>query len=325
MSLPGSHEHGFDERGSDEHGSDEHSPDDESAGDGVDEPSEAADTVATYPVENVLSGFEAVEIDTTRPNPARMYDYLLGGYDNYEADRIAAEQVIAAMPETRRAARELRTFMHRVVRFMADEGIRQFLDIGSGLPTTPNVHEIAGAIAPGVRVAYIDNDPIVRVHAQSRLANTGDNIFVLADLREPQTIMEDAALRDLFDLDQPIGLLLGAVLYYLSDEDEPGRIIATLRDMLPAGSYIAASHVTNDLAPPEELAELAAIGPVMDRSTAPMTVRTEPEFRAFFDGFELVEPGLVQISRWRPELATEADGAPQGKGVYAFGAVGRKN
>ena len=286
---------------------------------------EHTEGVDGYPMDNALSGFEPVEIDTTRAHPARMYDYLLGGYDNYEVDRIAAEQVIAAMPETRRAARELRTFMHRAVRYMAGEGVRQFLDIGSGVPTAPNVHDIAGAIVPGVRVAYIDNDPIVRVHAQARLTNTGDNIFVQADLREPRTILESPRLRELFACDEPVGLLLSAVLYYLGDDDEPGRILAALRDALPAGSFIAASHVTNDLAPPEVLAELAAIGPVMERSSAPMTVRTEPEIRAFFDGFDLVEPGLVQISQWRPELASEAEGVPQGRGVYAFAAVGRKS
>ena len=167
---------------------------------------EHTEGVDGYPMDNALSGFEPVEIDTTRAHPARMYDYLLGGYDNYEVDRIAAEQVIAAMPETRRAARELRTFMHRAVRYMAGEGVRQFLDIGSGVPTAPNVHDIAGAIVPGVRVAYIDNDPIVRVHAQARLTNTGDNIFVQADLREPRTILESPRLRELFACDEPVGL-----------------------------------------------------------------------------------------------------------------------
>lgn len=322
--------HSTDERGTDEHGVQGRGIHERSAGaepetgGGAGEAAADGPTIRSYPAQNALSGFGVVEVDTSRPHPARMHDYLLGGSDNYRVDRDAAEKVAALMPKTRQATHELRNFMHRAVRFMAGEGIRQFLDIGSGVPAASNVHEVAGEIASGVRVAFVDNDPIVRVHAQARLASTGDQVFVPADLREPQSILESAAVRGLLDFGRPIGLVLSAVIYYLSDEDEPGRVIATLRDALPPGSFVAVSHVSYDLAPPEELAALAQIAPVMDRSSTPMKVRTEPEIRAFFDGFELVEPGLVQISQWRPDLASAAEGAPQGTGIYAFAGVGRK-
>jgi hypothetical protein len=328
-------EHSTDERSTDEHGTDEHGTDERSAhergggagpeiGDGAGERAADGPTIRSYPLQNALSGFVPIEVDTTRPHPARMHDYLLGGSDNYRVDRDAVEQVAALMPRTLQAAHELRNFTHRAVRFMAGEGIRQFLDVGCGVPTSPNVHEIAGEIMSGVRVAYVDNDPIVRVHAQARLPRTGDQVFIPADLREPQGILESAALRALLDFGRPIGLLLSAVIYYLSDEDEPGRAIATLRDALPPGSFVAVSHVSFDLAPQEELASLAAIAPLTNRSATPMKVRTEPEIRAYFDGFELVEPGLVQISQWRPDLASAVEGVPQGTGIYAFAAVGRK-
>ncbi|HEY3870736.1 MAG TPA: SAM-dependent methyltransferase [Actinocrinis sp.] len=326
MSQPGPAEHGTVEHGSGQHGPGEH---ESAAGGGAGAASGpeygVEGMIRSYPVQNALSDYDVVDVDTTRPHPARMNNYLLGGYDHYEIDRAAAERLIELMPTTRQAAHELRGFTLRAVRFMADAGVRQFLDVGSGVPTAPNVHDVAGAIASDVRVAYVDNDPIVRVHAQSRLAGIAGTVFIPADAREPSSILENAALRELFDFGQPIGMVLNGLLYYLSDLDAPGRIVAALCDALPSGSFVAATHVTNDLTPPQELADLAAIGSVMEGSSTPMTVRTEAEFRALLDGLELVEPGLVQISRWRPDLAAEAEGEPQGAGVYVWAAVGRKN
>src|SRR6266566_3062642 len=184
-------------------------------------------------------GFAASEIDTSRPHPARMYDAYLGGKDNYAADREAVRQVLRAAPELRDTARANRAFLRRAVRFLVGEaGIRQLIDIGTGIPTAGNVHEVAEEIAPGTHVVYIDNDPIVNVHANALLTGSGTTRIVLADLREPEKILRHPKVGELIDFAEPVGLLLVAVLHFLTDDENPMGIVATLRDALPTGSYL---------------------------------------------------------------------------------------
>jgi S-adenosyl methyltransferase len=245
------------------------------------------------------SDFAASEIDTTKPHPARMYDAYLGGKDNYAADREAVRQILRIWPEVRSIAQTNRAFMHRAVRFLAGEaGVRQFVDIGTGIPSAGNVHEVAGQVAPGARVAYIDNDPIVHVRANALLTGSGTTGIVLADLRDPGGILGSPKLRELIDFTQPVALLLVAVVHFLTEAEAPARIVAVLRDALPPGSYLVLSHGTADFHPPG-VAGQAAAG--YEHATAPLVLRSFEQVSAFFDGFDLVEPGLVQASLWRPE------------------------
>ena len=182
------------------------------------------------------AGFPLSEIDTTRPHPARMYDAYLGGKDNYAADREAVRQILRNWPEVRAMARANRAARQRMVRFLAGEaGIRQFLDIGTGIPSAGNVHEVAGQVAPGSRVVYVDNDPIVHVHANALLTGSGTTSIVLADLREPGAILAHPKVRDLIDFSQPVALLLIAILHFIAEEENPYGIVAALRDALPPG------------------------------------------------------------------------------------------
>ena len=184
-------------------------------------------------------GFAAPEIDTSRPHPARMYDAYLGGKDNYAVDREAVRQVLRAAPEVRDTARANRAFLQRAVRFLVGEaGIRQIIDVGTGIPAAGNVHQVAGEIAPGTRVAYVDNDPIVHVHANALLTGSGTTSIVLADLREPGAILGHPKVAELIDFGQPVALLLVAILHFVTDDEQPAGIIATFRDALPPGSYL---------------------------------------------------------------------------------------
>jgi hypothetical protein len=236
-------------------------------------------------------------------------------------DREAAERVRAAMPNVMDAARVNRAFMHRAVRAVVRGGIRQIVDIGTGIPTAPNTHEIAQAVAPETRVAYVDNDPIVGVHANARLRGVGATGFALADIRDPEAVFRHPVVENLIDFDQPIALVLLAVLHFLKDEEEPWRIVATLRDALPAGSVMVLSHTTGDvkvgLADQDE--RLAEAVHVYDGATAAITLRPVPQIRAFFEGFEVEEPGVVTCAEWRPDPDTWNE-APIG----FYGGVGRK-
>jgi hypothetical protein len=265
-------------------------------------------------------GFVASEIDTSKPHPARMYDAYLGGKDNYAADREAVRQILRVFPEVRAIAKANRAFMQRAVRFLAGEaGIGQFIDIGTGIPSAGNVHEVAGRAAPGTRVVYVDNDPIVHVHANALLTGSGSTSVVLADLRDPEGILADSRLRGLIDFTEPVALLLVAILHFVTEAEDPVHIVATLRDALPPGSYLVLSHGTADFHPPG-VAGQAAGG--YEHATAPLVLRRFEQVSAFLDGFDLVEPGLVQAPLWRPD-----GGPPRPKdlakiGVYA--GVGRK-
>ncbi|MET8451875.1 SAM-dependent methyltransferase [Streptomyces sp. NPDC005209] len=259
-------------------------------------------------------GFRAEEIDTSRPHPARIYDYLLGGKDNYEVDREAADELAAVAPEVRISVRANRDFLRRAVRHVVGSGVRQILDVGTGLPTSPNVHETAQEVAPDVRVAYVDNDPIVNAHADALLSRSGATSIVLADLRDPRAILDHPDVRRVIDFDEPIALLLVAVLHFLTEAEKPDRIVATLRDALPAGSFLVLSHATGDFA------DRAAAQAVYNRATATMNLRTRAEVEGFFEGFELVDPGLVQVPFWRP------DGTPPPRSgeIGFYGGVARK-
>jgi hypothetical protein len=267
------------------------------------------------------TGFALSEIDTTRPHPARMYDAYLGGKDNYPADREAVRQVLRAFPEVRAMARANRAFMQRAVRFLAGEaGIRQFIDIGTGIPSAGNVHEVAAQAAPGARVVYVDNDPIVHVHANALLTGNGTTSIVLADLRDPKAILEHPKLRELIDFTQPVALLLVAIVHFITDAENPAGIVAVLRDALPEGSYLALSHGTGDFHPTGTEGQAAS---AYQNATAPLVLRTLGQVSAFFGGFDLVEPGLVQAPLWRPNGKQPRPKDLVKIGIY--GGVGRKS
>jgi hypothetical protein len=264
---------------------------------------------------------QSVDLRTDRPHPARVYDFLLGGKDNFPADRAAAEQGLKANPNSRIPPRENRAFLRRAVRYLAGEaGIRQFLDIGTGIPTSPNVHEVAQAVAPDARVVYVDNDPIVLAHARALLTSSpeGRTDYIDADLRDIDAILASPQLRDVLDLDRPIGLLLVAIMHFVPDSDDPYGITKRLLDMLPSGSYLALSHLTGDFDPQA----WEGVAAVYRRSGVIMQVRSRPDVERFFDGLDLMEPGVQSVPRWRPEPGT--DDAPTDAEVSVYGGVARK-
>jgi hypothetical protein len=241
------------------------------------------------------------QIDTSKPHPARMYDYYLGGKNHFAADRETAEKGLAAWQAGRVAARENRAFLGRAVRFLAAEaGIRQFLDIGTGLPTTNSVHEVAQAVAPSSGVVYADNDPLVLAHARALLTSSpeGRTAYIHADLRDPQSILSDPAAREVLDFSQPIALMLVAVLHFVPDEFKPAQVMATLIDALPSGSYLVASHITEEHDPVGPAAGARAYR----AAGLPAQLRDSGQFAQLaFSGLDLVPPGVVLVSEWRPE------------------------
>ncbi|WP_406135836.1 SAM-dependent methyltransferase [Streptomyces sp. NBC_01089] len=259
-------------------------------------------------------GFSAERIDTSRPHPARIYDYLLGGKDNYRVDQQAAEELAAAAPEVRIGVRANRAFLRRAVRHVVGSGVRQILDVGTGLPTSPNVHETAQEVAPDVRIAYVDNDPIVNAHADALLSRSGATSVVLGDLRDPRAILDHPEVRRVIDFDEPVAVLLIAVLHFLTDAEEPARVVATLRDALPAGSFLVLSHATGDFA------DRSGAQAVYTNATATLNLRSRAEVERFFDGFDLIEPGLAQVPFWRPDAPPPA-GADE---IGFYGGVARK-
>ncbi|AZS83912.1 SAM-dependent methyltransferase [Streptomyces griseoviridis] len=259
-------------------------------------------------------GVRADGIDTSKPHPARIYDYLLGGKDNYDVDRQAADALAAAAPEVRIGVRANRDFMRRAVRYVVGDGVRQILDVGTGLPTSPNVHETAHEIAPDVRVAYVDNDPIVNAHADALLSRSGATSIVLGDLRDPRAILDDPDVRAVIDFDRPVALLLVAVVHFLTDADDPAGIVATLRDALPDGSYLVLTHATSDFA------DRTAAQAVYSKASASLNLRARAEVERFFDGFELLEPGLAQVPFWRPD----GPPPPRSHEIGFYGGVARK-
>jgi hypothetical protein len=259
------------------------------------------------------------EINTGAAHPARIYDYLLGGKDNFAADRAAADAVAEAMPEARFMTRANRAFLGRAVRYLAMEaGIRQFLDIGTGIPTAGNTHEVAQTVAPESRVVYVDNDPIVLAHARALMTSdpAGATAFIQADLQDPHKILADPALRRTLDPGKPVALMLIAILMYIRDDENPWGLVSALVDALPSGSYLTISHPTADFSPEEVAGAVAAT----EKSGISFTARTKADVAAFFGGLDLVEPGVVPVLAWHPDGAAPAD--PYA--AYYYGAMGRK-
>jgi hypothetical protein len=260
------------------------------------------------------------DINTNVAHPARVYDYWLGGKDNFPADRALAELMIQAIPNMRAMAAANRAFLGRAVRHLVKEaGIRQFLDIGTGIPTSPNVHEVAQEAAPGARVVYVDNDPIVLAHARALLTSqeAGETAFILADLREPKSILDHPNLTSTLDLSQPVAVLAVAVLMYFRDTDSPNpfEMVATLLERMPSGSYLAITHPTPDFNP-EETAK--AVG-AAEAAGVTLVPRSKAEIEGFFTGLELVEPGVTPVLSWHPDEPV-ADPTV----AYYWAGIGRK-
>jgi SAM-dependent methyltransferase len=230
---------------------------------------------------------------TQTPSPARVYNYLLDGKDHGPADRDFGTRLIQAAPDIVEAARQNYAFTRRAVRFMATHGVRQFIDLGTGLPTGQTVHQIAQRVNPGTRVVYVDNDPIVLTHARALLARDGSTAVINADIRTPGVILTHPDLTDLIDPDKPIGVLMFAVLHFVTDTDDPHRILSRFRDAMAPGSYLGLSHAV----PAPGIDEAAAM--YTREATEPATTRTPDEIARFFDGLTLTRPGLVAVNKWR--------------------------
>nr|WP_239118444.1 SAM-dependent methyltransferase [Actinoplanes ferrugineus] len=263
----------------------------------------------------------SARIDMTKPHPARRYDYWLGGKDNFQADREAAEAIAAVFPHIRTAARENRAFMQRAVRFLAAEaGVRQFLDIGTGLPTADNVHDVAQGIVPESRIVYVDNDPLVLVHARALLTSSaqGATAYIDADARDPERILADPTLTATLDFSQPVALLLVALLHFVEDQENPHQIVKQLVEALPAGSYLVLSHATFDPLDAETIAAMNAVNANIKPTFSP---RPLAEVTRFFDGLDLLDPGIVSVSDWRPGPGPR----PTPAEATGYGAVARKS
>jgi hypothetical protein len=260
-------------------------------------------------------------IDTTRPHPARMYDYFLGGKNNFAVDRETAEKALKSWGTVRSAARENRAFLGRAVRYLvAEAGIRQFLDIGTGLPSANNVHEVAQGVAPSCRIVYVDNDPIVLAHARALLTSSpeGKTAYIHADFREPEKVLGEPATRDTLDFTKPVALMLVAILHFVPDSYEPRRVIQTLLGALPSGSYLVASHVTDEHDPDT----LTGAARAYEERGLTGQIRTADEFADLaFAGLEMVDPGVVVVSDWRPQGTGPR---PLASEVNTYGGVARK-
>jgi S-adenosyl methyltransferase len=255
--------------------------------------------------------------DTSVAHVARVYDYWLGGKDNYAADREAGNQAIEAYPDIVVSVRANRAFLARVVRYLArDQGIRQFLDIGTGIPTANNTHEVAQSAAPDCRVVYVDNDPIVLAHARALLTSRpeGATDYIDADLRDTQKILAQAART--LDFSQPVAVMLIAIMHAIRDDEDPYAIVTTLLDAVPPGSYLALSHVASDIIPAQAADMIKRLNRLMYEKTTP---RRQADVGRFFDGLDVVEPGVVRVQEWRPDTESEA-----GSTSNMWGGVGRK-
>ncbi|MEU7563232.1 SAM-dependent methyltransferase [Streptomyces eurythermus] len=266
------------------------------------------------------NGWPADRIDTENAHSARIYDYILGGKDYYPADKEAGEAMTREWPAFPVHMRANRDFMNRAVRRLAeDAGVRQFLDIGTGIPTSPNLHEIAQAVAPESRVVYVDNDPIVLTLSQGLLASApeGRTAYVEADFRDPAAILGAPELRETLDLSRPVALTVIAIVHFMLDEDDAVGVVRRLLEPLPSGSYLAMSIGTAEFAP----AEVGRVAREYAARGMPMRLRTLAEAHEFFDGLDLVEPGIVQVHKWHPD-----DGAQgvRDEDVAMYGAVARK-
>jgi hypothetical protein len=262
----------------------------------------------------------ASKLDTSVAHPARRYNYWLGGKDNFAADRMSGDQVAAVFPTVKQAALENRKFLQRAVGFLAGEaGIRQFLDIGTGLPTVDNTHEVAQRIAPQSRIVYVDNDPLVMAHARALLTSSaeGKGAYIERDLREPGSILDAPELHSTLDIRQPVGLMLVAILHFVRDFEDPYGIVARIVDALPSGSYVVMSHGTYDGVPAATVERLEQANAASGGQSRP---RSRDEFAQFFTGLELVDPGIVPVGEWRQSPDTRP---PDPDDICMYGAVAR--
>jgi hypothetical protein len=240
-----------------------------------------------------LEGPQCLQIDTTKPHPARIYDFLLGGKDNFQTDRDAAGKVAVAVPTARAEVVANREFLRRVVAYVAGQGITQFLDIGTGIPTVGPTHEVAQRVNPKSRVVYVDNDPIVLAHSRALLAADNQTFTIQADVREPDTILGNPRVRELLDFEQPIALMFVGLLYFIDDDDDPWRLAADYRDALSPDSYLLLSHIV-------DTPETRTAAKAYETAASRLSPRSPQRIEALFDGWDLVEPGLVPIHDWRP-------------------------
>ena len=261
-------------------------------------------------------GYVPPEIDTTKPSVARVYDAVLGGKDNFAVDRAVAAQSMKAMGDDGKGALLNRAVLGRAVRYMVAHGIDQFLDLGSGLPTAANTHQIAQAANPAARVVYVDNDPSVRIHGHALLADDASTIVVLADIREPDTILRRAQITRFLDFARPIGLILNAVVHHVLDEEKPYALVDTYKSALAPGSYMQLTHFSN------ESSEAHAMEKVFQRFLGRGKLRSREEITSFFDGLEIIDPGVVFIPEWRPD--GPVDYPLDLGGLMMFCGVGRK-
>jgi hypothetical protein len=243
------------------------------------------------------------DLRTDLPHSARMYDYYLGGKDNFPADREAAERIRQLFPDTFTAARANRRFLARAARYAAARGLDQFLDIGTGIPTSPNLHEVAQSADPAARVAYVDNDPIVLAHARALLDSSpqGRTAYIDADFRDPEAILNSPRLAGTIDPERPIALFLLAILHFVPDSDDPYETVQRLKDILPSGSLLILSHSTADFVTPEMLARRADTEAAYATGGTTLALRSRERIMPFFSGFDLVEPGLAPVHEWRAE------------------------
>jgi hypothetical protein len=263
-------------------------------------------------------------VDPSIPNAARIYDYLLGGKDNFAADRAAADQLLRVAPDAAVTVRENRRFLQRAVRYLAEEaGIRQFIDIGTGMPTQGNVHEIAQSVDPDARVCYVDYDPVVVNHAIALLATNGNVAAIRGDILRPSDILADPELRKLIDFHEPVAILLVAILHFIDDSKSPYQLVDSLKSAMPSGGYLVLSHVTDDGIPADVSRDAQKI---YRNASASITPRSHDEVVRFFDGLDLVDPGLVDASQWRPDIPSGE--LPLASGALShtlgYGGVGRK-
>ncbi|MBW1601994.1 SAM-dependent methyltransferase [Streptomyces sp. JJ66] len=259
-------------------------------------------------------------IDLSQPSVSRIYDYYLGGSHNFEVDREAARRAIEVFPGLPKVMQANRAFMRRAVRYAVDEGITQFLDIGSGIPTFGNAHEVAQAAAPDARVVYADNDPVAVAHSRAVLEGNANTGVVAADFRDPQALLASEPVERLLDLERPVALLLVALLHFIKDEEEPGKALAALRDRLAPGSLLILTHASTE-GGPHSTEQGREVSDVYRSVGSRLLMRSRAEVLAFFDGFELVEPGLVSMPNWRPDGPVDQEDPVVFTG---FGGVGRK-
>lgn len=261
------------------------------------------------------------DVDLETPSAARIYDYTLGGSHNFKIDRDFADQVFQFVPWVPNVNRLNRSFLRRVVRYYLDQGIRQFLDLGSGIPTVGNVHEVAQRVAPEARVVYVDYEPVAYQHARSLLEDNPNATIIQADIRDPEAILEHPETRRLLDFSQPLGLLMVGVLLFIGPDDDPGALVRTYRQRLASGSLLAISHLCDEHAPPEQREQVAAAVNFYQQANEQLNVRTADELMSWLEGMELVEPGVAFLPDWRPDSGTETDDPAR---LLGYGVVARQ-